>query len=138
MEAVTLNAFDRPPVLRNDLAAPTPAPNEVLVRVHASSVSPADNSIAAGMLKQIGVKCEFPVILGRDHGADRRRGRRRRHSRRAARRPPGATIAPAQPAVPFSRLAAAAGFDVRAPSKTEASTPFRRGRAPRSGVRRSW
>jgi NADPH:quinone reductase len=39
----------------------------VLVRVHASSINPADNSIAAGMLKQMGVEYEFPVILGRDY-----------------------------------------------------------------------
>jgi NADPH2:quinone reductase len=39
----------------------------VLVRVHASSVNPADNSIAAGILKQMGVEYEFPVILGRDY-----------------------------------------------------------------------
>jgi NADPH:quinone reductase len=67
MKAVTLDAFDTPPRLRDDLPAPTPAPNEVLVRVHASSVNPADNGIAAGMLKQMGLEYEFPVILGRDY-----------------------------------------------------------------------
>jgi NADPH:quinone reductase len=39
----------------------------VLVRVHASSVNPVDNSIAAGMLRQMGVEYDFPVILGRDY-----------------------------------------------------------------------
>jgi NADPH:quinone reductase-like Zn-dependent oxidoreductase len=67
VKAVTLNDFDSAPVLREDLPAPTPAANEVLVCVHASSVNPADNSIAAGMLKQMGVEYEFPVILGRDY-----------------------------------------------------------------------
>jgi NADPH2:quinone reductase len=67
MKAVTLDAFGTPPRLRDDLPAPTPAPTEVLVRVHASSVNPADNSIAAGILKQMGVEYEFPVILGRDY-----------------------------------------------------------------------
>jgi NADPH:quinone reductase len=67
MKAVTLDAFETPPALREDLPAPTPAPNEVLVRVHASSVNPADNGIAAGMLKQMGLEYEFPVILGRDY-----------------------------------------------------------------------
>ena len=67
MKAVTLDAFDTPPRPRDDLPAPTPAPNEVLVRVHASSVNPADNGIAAGMLKQMGLEYEFPVILGRDY-----------------------------------------------------------------------
>src|SRR5207248_6023089 len=67
MKAVTLDGFDTPPRLRDDLPAPTPAAHGVLVRVHASSVNPADNSIAAGMLKQMGVEYEFPVILGRDY-----------------------------------------------------------------------
>jgi NADPH:quinone reductase-like Zn-dependent oxidoreductase len=67
MKAVTLDAFDAPPALREDLPAPTPAPNQVLVRVHASSANPADNGIAAGMLKQMGLEYEFPVILGRDY-----------------------------------------------------------------------
>src|SRR5215210_315091 len=67
MKAVTLNDFETAPVLREDLPAPTPASNKVLVRVNASSVNPADNSIAAGMLKQMGVEYEFPVTLGRDY-----------------------------------------------------------------------
>jgi NADPH2:quinone reductase len=67
MKAVTLDAFDTPPALRDDLPAPTPASNDVLVRVRSSSVNPADNSIATGMLKQMGVEYEFPVILGRDY-----------------------------------------------------------------------
>src|SRR3954471_14080726 len=67
VKAVTLNEYDAAPVLREDLPAPTPTANEVLVRVRASSVNPVDNGIAAGMLKQMGVEYEFPVILGRDY-----------------------------------------------------------------------
>lgn len=67
MKAVALRAFDSPPVLLDDLPAPTPQPTEALVRVRASSVNPVDNSIAAGMLRQMGVEYEFPVILGRDY-----------------------------------------------------------------------
>jgi NADPH:quinone reductase-like Zn-dependent oxidoreductase len=66
VKAVALTAFDTPPTL-SDLPAPTPAPNEVLVRVHTSSVNPVDNGIAAGMLKQMGVEYDFPVVLGRDY-----------------------------------------------------------------------
>src|SRR4051812_12266208 len=67
MKAVALTAFDTPPALRGDIPEPTPAPNEVLVRVQASSANPADTGIAAGMLKQMGVEYEFPVIIGRDY-----------------------------------------------------------------------
>ena len=37
------------------------------MRVQASSVNSVDSSIASGMLKQMGVEYEFPVILGRDY-----------------------------------------------------------------------
>ena len=67
MRAITIDNFDTPAALRDDLPEPTPAPNEVLVRVKSSSANPADNSIAAGMLKQMGVEYEFPVVLGRDY-----------------------------------------------------------------------
>jgi len=66
MKAVALTAPDAPLDL-SDLPAPTPGLNEVLVRVHASSVNPADSGIAAGMLKQMGIEYEYPVILGRDY-----------------------------------------------------------------------
>ena len=67
MNGVTLNEPGTSPVLRDDLRAPTPGPREVLVRVQASSVNPVDNSIAAGMLVQMGVEYEYPVTLGRDY-----------------------------------------------------------------------
>jgi len=67
MRAITLNAPDTQPALREDLPEPKPADNEVLVRVRASSVNPVDGSIAAGMLAQMGVEYEYPVILGRDY-----------------------------------------------------------------------
>jgi NADPH:quinone reductase-like Zn-dependent oxidoreductase len=66
MKAVTLDALGTPPALREDLPAPTPAANEVLVRVRASSANPVDNAIAAGMLSGM-VEHEFPVTLGRDY-----------------------------------------------------------------------
>jgi NADPH:quinone reductase len=67
MRAITLASPDTQPALRDDLPDPTPTDNEVLVRVHASSVNPVDNSIAAGMLAQMGVEYEYPVTLGRDY-----------------------------------------------------------------------
>jgi len=67
MRAITLNEPDTQPALREDLPAPTPTDNEVLVRVHASSVNPVDGSIGAGLLAGMGVEYEFPVTLGRDY-----------------------------------------------------------------------
>lgn len=65
MRAFTLDGFDSPPGLRNDLATPPVGTSDVLVRVHASSVNPADAAIAAGMLRGM-AEYEFPVTLGRD------------------------------------------------------------------------
>ena len=65
MRAFTLDTFDSAAHLRHDLPEPRPAANELLVRVHASSVSPADAAIAAGMLKEM-FEHDFPVTLGRD------------------------------------------------------------------------
>jgi NADPH2:quinone reductase len=65
VRAVALTSFDSPPAVREDLAAPAPGAGEALVRVHASSVNPVDNAIAAGMLKDM-VEHVFPVTLGRD------------------------------------------------------------------------
>ena len=65
IRAFTLDGFDAQPALRDDLPTPTPADNELLVRVHASSVNPVDVLIAAGVLKEM-AEHEFPVTLGRD------------------------------------------------------------------------
>ena len=65
MRALTLDSFDVPPALRDDLPEPVVGDNELLVRVHASSVNPVDVYIAAGGLGDM-VEHEFPVTLGRD------------------------------------------------------------------------
>ncbi len=65
MRAFTLNSFDTQPALRDDLPEPHTADNELLVRVHASSVNGADFAIAGGMLREM-VEHDFPVTLGRD------------------------------------------------------------------------
>jgi NADPH:quinone reductase len=65
VRAFTLDEFGSPPRFRDDLEEPGAEGDAVLVRVHASSVNPADAAIAAGMLKGM-AEYEFPVTLGRD------------------------------------------------------------------------
>src|SRR5215213_561453 len=67
MRAITVDSPDAAPALRGDVRDPTPGANEVLVRVHASSANPVDNSIAAGMLAGMGLEHDYPVTLGRDY-----------------------------------------------------------------------
>jgi NADPH2:quinone reductase len=64
MRAITLESFDSGPALQ-DIPTPQIGPNEVLVRVQASSANPVDGAIAAEMLKDM-VEHEFPVVLGQD------------------------------------------------------------------------
>jgi NADPH:quinone reductase-like Zn-dependent oxidoreductase len=66
MRAFTLDSLDAPPRLREDLPAPEPGPDQLLVRVQASSVNPVDAAIAGGFLKGV-LDYEFPVTLGRDY-----------------------------------------------------------------------
>ena len=66
MRAFTLDSFERPPGLREDLPTPQAGPGQLLVRVQASSVNPVDAGIAAGHLKDM-VPHELPVLLGRDY-----------------------------------------------------------------------
>ena len=68
MRAFTLNSFESPPRLRDDLPEPSRSDNALLVRVHASSVNPVDVAIAAGQLKDM-FEHEFPVVLGRDYAS---------------------------------------------------------------------
>src|SRR5215203_897939 len=65
MRAIVLEGFDSSPALR-EVPTPQIAPNEVLVRVRASSANPVDGAIAAGMMSGM-VEHEFPVVLGRDY-----------------------------------------------------------------------
>ena len=65
MRAFTLDGFDTQPGLRDDIPEPHAVDDQLLVRVHASSVNPVDVFIAAGGLKEM-AEHEFPVTLGRD------------------------------------------------------------------------
>src|SRR5215207_10009680 len=65
MRAIVLESFESSPALR-EVPTPQIAPNELLVRVRASSANPVDGAIAAGMMSSM-VEHEFPVVLGRDY-----------------------------------------------------------------------
>jgi NADPH:quinone reductase len=65
MRAFTLDSFQSPPRLHEDLPTPQVGPGQVLVRVQASSANAIDAGIAAGFLKDM-VPHELPVLLGRD------------------------------------------------------------------------
>ncbi len=67
MRAIIVESQGAAPALREDVPEPIPAENEVLVRVHASSANPADNSIAGGILAGMGLEHQYPVTLGRDY-----------------------------------------------------------------------
>jgi NADPH:quinone reductase len=66
MRAFTLDSFERPAGLREDLPTPQAGPGQLLVRVQASSVNPVDAGIAGGHLKDM-FPHEFPVLVGRDY-----------------------------------------------------------------------
>lgn len=64
MKAVVLNAFGGPEVLSlQEVDKPTPGTHEVLVKVHATSVNPADMGVRSGMF---GPMVELPTRLGYD------------------------------------------------------------------------
>lgn len=65
MRAFTLDSFEAPPALRDDIPEPRAGERELVMRVHASSVNPVDAFIASGALKGM-AEYEFPVTLGRD------------------------------------------------------------------------
>ena len=66
MRAFTLDSFDTRPGLREDLPTPQVGPDQLLIRVQASSVNPVDTGIGAGYLQAM-FPYEFPVVLGRDY-----------------------------------------------------------------------
>jgi NADPH:quinone reductase-like Zn-dependent oxidoreductase len=66
MKAVRLHAYGGIDQLRyEDVAMPEPAPDEVLVKVAATSVNPVDWKIRSGAAKDR-MPVKFPAILGRD------------------------------------------------------------------------
>ncbi|MDB5049631.1 MAG: NADPH:quinone reductase [Fibrobacteres bacterium] len=66
MKAVRIKAYGGPEVLTyEDMPRPIPGPKEVLVRIHAASINPADWKVRAGYFKEY-IKLTLPAILGWD------------------------------------------------------------------------
>ena len=66
MKAIRIHQYGGPEVLAQvEMQRPTPGPNEVLIRVHAASVNPADWKLRAGYMKDV-FPLTFPSTLGWD------------------------------------------------------------------------
>ncbi len=66
MKAARINQWDQPLQLE-EIPQPTPGQDEVLVRVHASSVNPIDGIIAAGHMQAM---YQVPMTLGTDFAGE--------------------------------------------------------------------
>ena len=65
MRALHVPAAGEQPQL-GELPMPQPAEGTVVIRVKAAGLNPIDNAIAAGLLTQMGMPHEYPVVIGRD------------------------------------------------------------------------
>ncbi len=66
MKAIVINQYGSPDVLRyEDIPTPTPKPDQVLVKIHASSINPVDWKIRQGLLQPLS-GYNFPKMLGCD------------------------------------------------------------------------
>src|SRR5881275_2259843 len=70
MKAVRMHEYGGPEVLRvEEMPRPTAGPSEVLVKVHASGVNPADWKIREGYLRQM-IPLTLPAVLGLDFSGE--------------------------------------------------------------------
>lgn len=66
MKAIVINQYGSPDVLRyQDIPTPTIKPDQVLVKIHASSINPVDWKIRQGLLQPLS-GYNFPKVLGCD------------------------------------------------------------------------
>lgn len=66
MQALILTAYGKAGALAlAEVARPTVAPGEILVRVHAAGINPVDNAIVKGEFKPL-LKFELPAVMGSD------------------------------------------------------------------------
>ena len=64
MKAYALTGFDRPPELV-EMPTPRPGPDEILIRVEATSVNPVDALVIGGFFRTV-QQYRFPAVVGRD------------------------------------------------------------------------
>ncbi|MET8836532.1 NADP-dependent oxidoreductase [Micromonospora sp. NPDC004540] len=69
MRAITLDRDGAAPAARDDLARPSPGPDEVLVRVRASSINAFDRKAADGAMRGA-MDYRYPVVLGKDFAGE--------------------------------------------------------------------
>lgn len=66
MKAVVLHAYGGPEQLKyEEVPTPKPGDNEVLVKIHATSINPVDWKLRSGAAKA-SIPLDLPAILGRD------------------------------------------------------------------------
>ncbi|MBV5324211.1 MAG: alcohol dehydrogenase catalytic domain-containing protein, partial [Rhodospirillaceae bacterium] len=66
MKAMVIDAFGGAEAMyMTEIATPTPAPGEVLIRIRATSINPVEWKIREGGLARL-FPCCFPLILGWD------------------------------------------------------------------------
>src|SRR5512143_226555 len=66
MKAIRVNEWGKP-VQLEDVPQPTPADDEVLVRIHAASINPFDIAVAAGY---VSFMATTPLTLGTDFAGE--------------------------------------------------------------------
>jgi NADPH:quinone reductase-like Zn-dependent oxidoreductase len=64
VKAYALAGFDRPPALI-EVPSPRPAPDEILIKVEATSVNPVDALVVSGFFRTV-QQYRFPAVVGRD------------------------------------------------------------------------
>lgn len=66
MKALTFKRYGKSPDIGfADVPRPAPAPDELLVQVHAAGVNPIDNMIPTGLFKAV-LKFQLPAVMGSD------------------------------------------------------------------------
>ncbi len=67
MKAVRIHQYGEPEVMKvEEIELPSPAPDEILVKVYASGVNPVDSSVRGGKIAALAYNLTLPMTLGWD------------------------------------------------------------------------